>query len=86
MGLVSMNWGIILNFWGMILKLEQKFPEAAKPQRKILPSSGSGSREQEGKTNREREEELMMHLMKRNQNSFVVLGGEGSFEHHGNRS
>lgn len=33
----------------------------------------------EGKTNRNEEEELMMHLMKRNQNSFVVLGGEGNF-------
>lgn len=33
----------------------------------------------EGKTNRNEKEELMMHLMKRNQNSFVVLGGEGNF-------
>lgn len=32
----------------------------------------------EGKTNRKWEEELMMDLMKRNQNT-VVLGGEGNF-------
>lgn len=32
----------------------------------------------EGKTNRKWEEELMMDLMKRNQNSVVVLGGEGN--------
>lgn len=75
-----------MNFWGLILKLEQKFPGAAEPQGKTLTPSDSGTREQEGKTNRKQEEELMMHLMKRNQNSFVVLGGEGSFEHHGNRS
>lgn len=70
-----------IEFWGIILNLEQKFPQG-----KTLTFSNSGTREQERKTNRNREEELMMHLMKRNQNSFVVLGGEGSSEHHGNGS
>lgn len=46
----------------------------------MLPELNSQEQENmERKTNRNEEEELMMHLMKRNQTSFVVLGGKGNF-------